>query len=196
MMLNLIASSRRVFLYLGALLLIALIAERTAHAQALPTATGPGMYVIVGGTFSEFEGDYGKQAISGGSVYVDSNLFWRYGIETEVRRMVYPDFGERQTTLLAGPRWSFRAKGLVPYVKVLAGAGQFEFPYGYGHGNYFVVAPGAGVDLRLGEKIRVRLIDVEYQEWPSFSFGQIHPYGISAGISFQLLGASRTNMSR
>lgn len=174
----------------------ALAAGRAAHAQALPTATGPGAYLIVGGTFSDFESDYGKQAITGAGIYADSNLFWRYGLETEARRTVYPDFGESQSTLLAGPRWSFRAKGLVPYVKLLAGGGRFDFPYGYAHGNYFVVAPGAGLDLRLGEKLRLRLIDFEYQDWPSFTYGPLHPYGVSAGLSYQFYGASRTNRSR
>jgi len=180
----------------AALLLLAAGAGMQADAQALPAGTGTGMYVIVGGTFSEFQSDYGKQNILGGGIYVDTNLFWRGGLETEARRMQYPQFGERQTTLLAGPRWSFRAKGLVPYVKVLAGGGRFDFPYGYGVGNHFVFAPGAGVDLRLGQRWRVRLADFEYQDWPGFTFGAIHPYGVTAGISFQFLGANRTKMSR
>jgi len=99
--------------------------------------------------FSDFESDYGKQATTGMSVYVDSNLYWRSGIELEARRNVYPNLGNSQTTLLAGPRWSFRAKGLVPYIQLLSGGGRFDFPYGYAHGDYFVVAPGAGLDLRL-----------------------------------------------
>jgi hypothetical protein len=180
----------------AALLLLAAGAGMYADAQALPAGTGTGMYVIVGGTFSELQADYGKQDILGGGIYVDTNLFWRWGLETEARRMQYPQFGERQTTLLTGPRWSFRAKGLVPYVKVLAGGGRFDFPYGYGQGNYFVFAPGAGVDLRLGQRWRVRLADFEYQDWPGFTFGAIHPYGVTAGISFQFLGANRTKMSR
>src|ERR1035437_945514 len=79
-------------LVLAAMLLLvaALAGVRAAHAQALPTATGTGMYVIVGGTFSEFEADYGKRVISGGGIYIDSNLFCRSGLETEERRMVYP----------------------------------------------------------------------------------------------------------
>jgi hypothetical protein len=36
---------------------------------------------------------------------------------------------------------------------------------------------------------------MDYQVWPGFSFGSLHPYGISAGVSFQLLGASRTKLS-
>jgi hypothetical protein len=157
--------------------------------------------MIVGGTFSDFQADYGSTRITGPAVYADANLDWRYGLEAEARRMNYPsmhfpDFVERQSTLLAGPRWSFRPKGFVPYVKFLVGGGRFDFPYGFGSGSYFVAAPGAGVDLRLGERVRVRLVDFEYQMWPSFTFGPIHPYGVSAGISFQVLGSSRTKMSR
>jgi hypothetical protein len=177
------------------LLALGVLGSGVAHAQALPTATGPGAYVIVGGTYSGFESSYGDQKISGASFYIDANFIWRYGLETEVRRVAYPHFGERQSTLLIGPRWSFRAKGLVPYVKFLAGGGRFDFPYGYGYGDYFVAAPGAGVDLRWGKKIRVRLLDFEYQEWPGFTYGSIHPYGVSAGISYEILGATRTKMS-
>jgi hypothetical protein len=179
-----------------AVALFALVSRHAAFAQALPTGTGPGAYVIAGGTYSEFQADYGSRTISGASIFVDANLDWRYGIETEARRMAYPDFGERQSTLLAGPRWSFRPKGIVPYVKLLVGGGRFDFPYGYGVGNYFVVAPGAGVDLRLGQRVRLRLVDFEYQMWPGFTFGSIHPYGVSAGISYQILGSSRTRMSK
>jgi hypothetical protein len=187
---------RRRAVAVALLFLAGVVCGRAAHAQALPTGTGTGMYVIVGGTFSGFEGDYGQQKISGAGVYVDTNLLWRFGIETEARRLNYPYAGESQSTLLAGPRWSFRPKGLVPYVKVLAGGGRFEFPYGYGRGDYFVVAPGAGVDLRIGQRLRLRLVDVEYQDWPQFTYGALHPYGISAGISFQVLGASRTRRSK
>lgn len=186
----------REWLCVCVVLLLALMPKHAAFAQALPTASGPGAYVIVGGTFSDFQADYGDRTITGASVYADANLTWRFGIEGEARRMDYPDFGERQSTILAGPRWSFRSKGFVPYVKLLAGGGRFDFPFGYGTGDYFVVAPGAGVDLRLGQRVRLRLVDFEYQAWPGFTFGSIHPYGVSAGISFQILGSSRTRMSK
>ncbi|HEV2645529.1 MAG TPA: hypothetical protein VGU46_04105 [Acidobacteriaceae bacterium] len=181
---------------IGIALILGLIGGRHAAGQALPTATGPGAYVIVGATYSGFESSYGEQKISGASFYVDTNFIWRYGLETEVRRMAYPHFGERQSTLLTGPRWSFRPKGFVPYAKFLVGGGRFDFPYGFGYGNYFVVAPGAGVDLRVGQKVRLRLVDFEYQQWPGFTYGPIHPYGVSAGISFEVLGSGRTKLSR
>jgi len=187
---------RREWICAGLVLLAALATAPVASGQALPTATGPGAYVNVGGTYSKFQADYGSQAISGVSVYVDTNYIWRYGLETEARRMTYPNFGERQSTLLSGLRWSFRPKGLMPYAKLLVGGGRFDFPYGFGTGNYFVVAPGAGVDLRVGGRVKVRLVDFEYQEWPGFTFGALHPYGVSAGISYQILGSSRTKMSK
>jgi hypothetical protein len=186
---------RRGWLYFASVLL-ALASKHAAFAQALPAGTGPGAYIIAGGTFSEFQADYGQRTITGASVYVDTNLTWRIGIEAEARRMVYSDFGERQSTVLAGPRWSFRPNGFVPYIKVLAGGGRFNFPFGYGTGDYFVFAPGAGIDLRVGERVRLRLADFEYQVWPGFTFGSIHPYGVSAGISYQILGTARTKMSR
>lgn len=176
--------------------LLALLPMHAALAQALPTGSGPGAYVIAGGMFSDFQADYGSRTIIGASVYVDANLTWRYGLEAEARRMDYPSFGERQSTLLAGPRFSFRPNGFVPYVKLLTGGGHFDFPFNYGTGNYFVVAPGAGVDLRLGQRVRLRLVDYEYQLWPGFTFGSIHPYGVSAGISYQIRGSSRTKMSK
>ncbi len=144
--------ARTTWACIGIALILGLIGGRHAAGQALPTATGPGAYVIVGATYSGFESSYGEQKISGASFYVDTNFIWRYGLETEVRRMAYPHFGERQSTLLTGPRWSFRPKGFVPYAKFLVGGGRFDFPYGFGYGNYFVVAPGAGVDLRVGRE--------------------------------------------
>jgi hypothetical protein len=84
----------------------------------------------------------------------------------------------------------------VPYVKLLVGGGRLVFPYGFGPGNYFVVAPGSGVDLRLGQRVRLRLIDFEYQVWPGFTYGSLHPYGVSVGISYQILGSSRTKLSQ
>jgi hypothetical protein len=179
----------------SAVFVASLSLARAAHAQALPTATGPGMYLSAGGTFSDFESDYGRQTISGAGVYVDANPYWWGGLEGEARRMKYSSFGERQSTLLVGPRWSIRAKGLQPYVKLLIGGGRFELPYGYGRGDFFVVAPGGGVDLRIGEKVRIRLVDIEYQSWPGFTVGSLHPYGVSTGVSFQLL-RGRSNWVR
>jgi hypothetical protein len=159
----------------------------SVFGQARPLATGPGMYVALGGTYSLFEGDYGQRKIMGGAVYVDANPYRLYGLEAEVRRLNYSgNPGMNQMTFLGGPKVSFRSHGIVPYAKMLVGVGIFNFPYHYGQGSYLVLAPGAGVDWNVGRRIRVRLIDVEYQDWSKFTFGPEHPYGVSVGISYQL----------
>jgi hypothetical protein len=74
----------------------------------------------------------------------------------------------------------------MPFVKVLAGIGHFEFPYRYATGNYFVIAPGAGVDFALNRRLKVRVVQLEYQSWPQFTYGNLHSYGISSGISVRI----------
>ena len=177
----------RCLLSATALWLPALIAGQ-AEAQAVPTATGPGGRLSLGVAASGFQADYGKRYIGGGAVYVDANLTMHLGLEAEARRLQYnEEAGIRQTTYLAGPRLTLRPHALSPYAKLLVGIGQFHFPYGYADGRYFVVAPGAGIDYRVGGTgIKLRLIDFEYQDWPQFTYGQLHPYGISAGISVRL----------
>jgi hypothetical protein len=163
------------------------LAAPESHGQASPTATGPGSYVNVGITGSFFNVNYGQRWVEGGALYVDANLYRKAGVEVQIQSLRFnQQGGTRENTYLAGPRYSFRSRGLVPYAKVLAGTGRFIYPYGYGVGTYFVLAPGAGLDFDLKPRIKIRIIDLEYQMWPQFSFGELHPYGASAGISFRL----------
>jgi hypothetical protein len=167
--------------------LFVLFSATSGRGQALPTATGPGSYTDIGVTGSYFSLNYGQRWVGGGSIYINANLYHRYGAEIQYQTLRYnQQAGMRQTTYLAGPRVSFRNYGLVPYVDVLFGRGEFDFPYGYAKGVYFVYAPGAGVDYDLTPKIKLRLINVQYQKWTQFSFGDLHPYGASAGISFRV----------
>jgi len=154
------------------------------RGQALPTATAAGAYVTVGGMGSISKMDYGQRTVRGATLYADLNRTWRYGAEIQVQSLQFN--GTRETTFLAGPRVSFRSRGLIPYVKVLVGVGKFDAPYNYGAGRYLVYAPGAGLDWDLTQRLRLRLINVEYQSWPQFTFGQLHPYGASAGISLRI----------
>jgi hypothetical protein len=163
------------------------LAEPKAHSQASPTATGPGSYINVGVTGSYFNVNYGQRWVGGVALYADANLYRKAGVEVQIQSLRFnQQEGTRENTYLAGPRYSFRAHGLVPYAKVLAGTGKFIFPYGYGTGTYFVLAPGAGLDFDLTPRIKIRMIDLEYQMWPQFTFGDLHPYGASAGISFRV----------
>jgi hypothetical protein len=159
-----------------------------AHAQALATASGPGSYVSAGGGYSAYQVDYGQRVLGGGFVFVDVHPTWRYGFEGEARFLrMHSDEGVTQTTYLAGVHVYLRPQAFRPYVKVLAGLAKMDFPFGYAPGSsYFALAPGAGVDYLISDRITVRAIDFEYQDWPQFTFGALHPYGVSAGISIRL----------
>ena len=158
-----------------------------AGAQAVPTATGPGAYLTLGVGASIYHVDYGQRQLGGLEGWVDYKPVSIFGIEAEVRQLDRnEDLGTHATTFLAGPRISRPRRGFEPYLKALAGSGHFVFPYNYARGNYLVVAAGGGVDINLGDRLRIRAIDLEYQRWPQFTFGSMSPYGVSAGISYAL----------
>ena len=163
-----------------------------AGAQAVYTATGPGTYISIGVTASAFQQDYGQRLIGGGTLFANANITRRIGLEAEVRDLAaHTSEDVKQQTYLAGPRFAVLARTWRPYVKLLAGRGDFAFPFHDAHGSYFVVAPGGGVDLRIpNSRFTIRAVDVEYQIWPDFTFGELHPYGVSTGISFQIFAPS------
>jgi opacity protein-like surface antigen len=157
------------------------------HAQALPTASGPGTYAAVGGGYSGYQVDYGKRAMGGGFVFADVHPTWRYGLEGEARYLrAHSDEDVTQTTYLGGVHIYLRPQAFRPYAKFLVGVGRLDFPFHYGTGTYLALAPGAGVDYLVSDRISLRLIDFEYQDWPQFTYGALHPYGVSAGISIRL----------
>lgn len=174
---------------------VAAAAAPAAHAQAYYAGTGPGSYITLGATFSGFEsGQYGKTLLTGGSLFLDANLYRRIGVEAEARALNHGSIeGIRETSYLVGPKLSLKGRRLRPYAKLLVGRGDFRFPFGDAYGKYFVVAPGAGIDWRVSHsRFHLRLIDAEYQFWPNFiPFGKISPFGASAGLSFQLTDPKR-----
>lgn len=163
-------------------------ASGVAGAQAIPAAIGPGPYVSVGGGVSAFQADYGKRVLGGGMIYSDMHFNSRSGLEAEARFLRYhTDEDVKQSTYLMGPHvYVVRSPVIKPYVKVLVGVAHMQFPFKYADGSYLAVAGGAGVDLRLNSVMSVRVVDVEYESWPQFTYGNLHPYGVSFGIAFRL----------
>ena len=77
--------------------------------------------------------------------------------------------------------------GTMRYSKLLAGVGGMTFPFHDAHGRYLVVAPGAGLDWRVGRsRLQGRVLDVEYQYWPGFTFGPMRNLGVSSGVSWRV----------
>jgi hypothetical protein len=183
---------RKTLAVLSLTLLIAALAGPLApacQAQATYAGTGPGSYIDLGVTASGFEsGQYGNTRLAGGTLFLDANLYRRIGVEAEARSLKYNSTeGLHETNYLVGPKISAMGHTLRPYAKFLVGRGDFRFPFGYAYGKYFMMAPGAGLDWHIKySRLTIRVVDFEYQVWPDFTFGAIHPYGVSTGISWHV----------
>jgi hypothetical protein len=176
--------ARFIFSIMAATLLLA--AARVARAQAIPTATGGGRFIAVGAGGAFFNSNYGQRWVNGYSIYADINRDVRFGAEFRAQSLRFnQEQGIRETSYLLGPRIAFPHHGWIPYARVLLGGGIFKAPYNYAEGSYFVAAPGAGVDYVRG-RVRYRIADIEYQAWPNFTFGELHPWGYNTGISIRI----------
>ncbi len=175
-----------------ALTLLALaICAHTLHAQALPTAIGPGTYISLGGGISAFPSDYDRRNIGGGVIFMDVQPTFRYGFEAETRFLRYhTDEGVNQTNYLAGIHIGIRPQRFRPYVKFLVGATKIQAPFGYGQGAFFTFAPGAGVDYVLSDRWTARVVDLEYQIVPQFIGSNVRNLGITMGLTYRLNGLS------
>jgi hypothetical protein len=160
--------------------------------QAAPAVRSGLPALTAGGYYSNFYSDYNPVHLGGAGVYVDWNLFGRLGVEGEARWLRFNQLGgSYEDNYLVGPRYSRRFKNFTPYVKFLMGAGELEFNSNEGHGGYFAMVPGGGVDYRLTRKVSIRLIDYEYQIWPTALGGGLpsnglNPHGFSFGAGYRI----------
>ena len=158
-----------------------------AHAQAVPSADRGGLALSAGGTASGYSLGYGEQKLLGVSAFVDVDGKRHMGVEGEARWLTYHQTNEEHaTTYMIGPRYSMYYGRFQPYVKGLIGVGQFNYPHNLGKDNDLVLAPGGGVDFRLTHRIRLRVVDFEYQLWPQFHYGMMSSYGLSTGLRIKI----------
>jgi len=165
-----------------------------AHAQAVPAADAGGARLSAGGTASGYYLDYGEMKIMGATAFVDFDTLRHFGFEGEARWLAFhlpddqkgPAADEHATTYMAGPRYSRFYGRFQPYAKALVGVGQFNYPYNFAKETDLVVAPGAGFDYRLTNRIRWRAVDFEYQIWPQFQYGRMSSYGLSTGLRIKI----------
>ncbi len=169
--------------------LLALGCLPVARAQVKESADAGGIVLSAGAFFSYYSVGYGPEKLAGFGGFVDAEPKGRPGVEAEIRdlNLLQHTDSVHLSTYLIGPRYGFRQIGrFQPYVKVLLGEGEFNFPYNYAHGSYFVLAPGGGVDFHLSHRVSLRLADVEYQDWPMFTFGNMSSFGVSSGIRIRI----------
>jgi hypothetical protein len=164
-----------------------LMLRPAAFAQVVPAGEARVFSVFAGEATSGFTLQYGQRKMLGVSAVVDVDASRALGLEGEARWLIFDQTAQvNATTWLAGPRYRRRVGRLEIYAKGLAGIGQFNFPYNDAYGRYLVIAPGGGVDLALSNRLRLRLVDCEYQFWPQFTFGAMTSYGLSAGVRMRI----------
>jgi hypothetical protein len=174
------------------LLLVCLGLNSVARTQAVPTADEGGLKLSAGGTASGYYLGYGQVKVMGGTAFFDADNMHHYGVELEARWLMLhmkseqtgPAADEHANTYLAGLRYSRFYGRFQPYVKGLAGIGQFNYPYNFAKETDLVAAAGGGVDYRLSRKLRWRAVDFEYQLWPQFTYGKMSSYGLSTGLRY------------
>ena len=174
----------------GLLLVLLLAMVGPAHrafAQAAESADAGRTFIWAGGGLSYYNLQYGDHKNVGITAFADADTVRRIGLEAEARWL---DFHQTSNvhaeTYLGGVRYHFNVGRFQPYVKGLAGLGEFNFTYNYAHGSYFVIAPGGGVDYFLKPRVSIRVADFEYQYWPQFTFGAMTSVGITSGIRFRV----------
>ena len=192
-----------------ALLFLALAAGATfARSQVVPSAFARGLAITAGGEVSAFQPDYAGYGVpeaapfsgylAGMGTYVDVKLTPWVQIEGEGRWMRFnrPDGGIYEDNYLIGPRlpiYKLQFWRATPYAKVLIGYGKLNFEQGNGWGRYTALAYGGGVDMKLTNRINLRLPDFEYQQWLQWTEGppktyNLLPYGLSVGVSYRVFG--------
>ncbi len=168
------------------------VVPASLQGQAAPAVRGGIPPLTAGGYYSNFYSDYNPVHLGGAGVYVDWNIFGRLGVEGEARWLRFNQLqGSYEDNYLVGPRYSWHFKKFVPYAKFLMGAGELEFNANQGHGGYFAMAPGGGLDYRLTRRVTIRVIDYEYQIWPSalgggFPSNGLTPHGFSFGAGYRI----------
>src|ERR1035438_6795912 len=160
------------------------ITPQLLRAQVAPSAFSSSFSLTAGGMTSAFQfRDVGNvvDKTGGTGTYVDLNLYHGLGVEAEARwQRFYVFRGINRDNYLAGPRAQFRTIWRTsPYLKVLGGFTNISFGNFGGSGSFGAVAIGGGLDFHLSHRIRVRIVDAEYQyeKWPASLGPHEMPYG-------------------
>jgi hypothetical protein len=174
---------------LGSFVLGALMAMGTgfAYGQSAESANAGGVSLWAGAGASGYYVQFGEQKLLGITGFVDADSIRRFGIEGEGRWLEYHQFQNVHVeTYMVGPRYHFNVGRFQPYVKALAGAGEFHYTQNFATDSDLVVAPGAGVDYRLSRRWSIRIADAEVQYWPQFHYGAMTSVGVTTGIRYRV----------
>jgi hypothetical protein len=174
---------------MAAVLVLAILCAAPHIAQAQVQAPGDegGFILSAGATGSGYYLQYGQRKMAGITAFVDADTIRHFGIEAEGRWLEFHQTANvHAETYSIGGRYHFDVGRFAPYAKGLVGSGDFNFPYNYAYGRYLVVTAGGGLDFRWTRRITVRAVDIEYQDWPNFTFGNMNSLGVNAGLRVRI----------
>ena len=171
----------------AAILTLAVGLAGLARAQTVPAGDKGGLAIWAGATASGNYVQYGERKMVGVTGFVDADTRRRLGIEAEGQWVEFRQSANVHIeTYSIGGRYHFNLGKFQPYAKGLVGFGDFNFPYNLATGRFLVVTGGGGLDLRLSRRIYVRAADIEYQNWPQFTFGNLTTLSASAGLRVRI----------
>jgi hypothetical protein len=129
-----------------------------------------------------------NQPLIGVGAYVDVKLTRWVQVEAEGRWMRFNQYANiYQDNYLIGPRIPlFRFWRATVYGKALGGFSNMNFDNFGDHGRFTAIAVGGGTDVKLTKRLSLRLVDFEYQYWPSWGNSTISPYGGSVGVGYRI----------
>jgi hypothetical protein len=181
-------------------LLVLVFGAPVALGQAAPSAYASQFSLTAGGLGSVYQPDYQGGGVPSASPdllvglggYVDARFSRWFGLEAEGRWLRFNQYaGIHQSDYLVGYRLPLRQLNFwnfTPYGKVLVGYGRMTFEYNDAHGRFTNIAYGGGLDMHTGHRWTIRPVDFEYQQWPSWLGTTLHPWGLSAGIGWRVMG--------
>jgi len=166
-----------------------------ANAQVAPSATGAKSSLYIGGELVGGNTDYAGQVLDkkvtaspankytyGLGAFMDLRLNRWVQLEGSLRRSRVIDYGHLHTnTAQLGflvPIFNDSKARFIPYGKALGGAASSH------HDISAMYSLGAGCDYQYNKRIRIRVIDFEYQGWSMHP--ALHPYQYSMGVSIRL----------
>jgi opacity protein-like surface antigen len=169
-----------------------------AFSQVDPEATQGISPFSVGAGVSNFNVDWNKSRMYGGTFWADwhpslrPSLLNGLGIEIEARDINYGrpstvPSNFRQDTAGGGPIYTWRHyRNFRPYGKGLLEFGSFDFragnPY-YSHDTRTLIATGPGVEIRAYGHLWVRA-EYEYQIWEQILDRRPDPQGFTLGAIY------------
>ena len=183
-----------------AALVCAAVATAT-QAQTVADGRGGAASLWVGAEYADFKAGFPKDStvqLGGVGGFATYNWNRHYALEMHARFLNMNSWnGETEQAYLVGPRYSFlRGEKLRPFALFQMGFVKIQYPFQMGTGTSFAMAPGGGVEYRLGRKLSVRGA-YEFQmlsNSPDFTnepkFG-IRPTGATVGVSYRIFTGKR-----